>query len=132
MDDNPHPGRLLKSRRDRVLVSVVINQLATPGLGSWIAGRRLAGMGQLALSIAGFLEFMAYFGLLIWQSIRALTQGVETPGPSATLWRTGLLLFGLAWLWSGLTSWQLWRECQAQDLRERSECPPGPLPPRLS
>ena len=35
--------------------AALLNQLATPGLGSLMAGRWLAGVGQLALAVAGFV-----------------------------------------------------------------------------
>ncbi len=111
--------------RDRMHAAVVLNQLATPGMGSWIAGRRRAGAGQLVLSVAGFLLFCAHFGLLIWSSIRALTEAVEPAALPATLWKSGLLLFGVAWAWSGITSFQLWRDSRAAN----SPLPPILIPP---
>jgi hypothetical protein len=41
--------------------SFLVNQFATPGLGSLMARRYLAGSGQLLLSVAGFGFVVAWF-----------------------------------------------------------------------
>ncbi len=52
--------------------AALLNQLATPGLGSLLCGRWIAGAGQLALALAGcalilawfFREMSAYYGMM--------------------------------------------------------------------
>jgi len=102
--------RLPANRRDRLQIAIVINQLATPGLGSWIAGHRIAGAGQLTLAIAGFLYFLVNCIRLVTDSVNAATQGNAPPPFPEQAVKLTLLLFGIAWLWSGITSLQLWRE----------------------
>lgn len=116
-------GPSLGRWRDRIEVAVVINQLATPGLGSWLAGRRIAGAGQLVLSFAGFGLYLVFFGLLLRSLWAAATGDPPPPAPAPFWWKNALALFGIAWLWSGVTSIQL--------LLERRRRPPPPLPPRL-
>ena len=41
--------------------AALLNLLATPGLGSLLAGRWIAGTGQLALALAGFTLFLVWF-----------------------------------------------------------------------
>lgn len=113
-------------RRDRVQVAIVINQLATPGLGSWLAGRRIAGAGQLILAFAGFFLFVGYLGILLVGVWRATWNGLEPVPPNPAWWRWGIGLFGAAWLWAAVTSLQLWL-----GLRRDRE-PPTVEPPRLS
>lgn len=102
--------RLPRNRRDLLQIAIVINQLATPGLGSWIAGRKLAGSGQLTLAFAGFLLFLVRCVRLVSESFRAALDGSEAPGFPAEAWQRALLLFGIAWLWSAVTSLQLLHE----------------------
>ena len=44
----------------------LINQLATPGLGSLMGGRIFAGIGQLILAVAGFIMVTGWFIQLFW------------------------------------------------------------------
>ena len=121
--DGPPPVPLT---RHRIVVAILINQLATPGLGSIMARRRLAGSGQLTLALAGF------FLLLFWMFRVFYRMTVEAMGQPAGksslewMWNLGLLLFGAAWVWSLVTSLSLLREF-------RNAPPPGPsaVPPRI-
>ncbi len=109
-------------------MAIVINQLATPGLGSWIAGRRVAGAGQLALALTGFGLYVAYFSLVIRDMIRTASSGIAPPALPDGWWKWSLALFGAAWLWSGLTSLQLLVEIRR---RRAATGAPIPEPPRL-
>lgn len=85
----------------------LINQLATPGLGSLVARRWVAGTIQIVLAIIGFCLIMFWFA----QKMRLLYGqmfGTDIPvnaGNQAGQW--GLIFFGIAWLWSLLTSIQI-------------------------
>ena len=46
--------------RARVWTCILTNQLATPGLGSLMARRVLAGTGQLLLALAGFVLIVGW------------------------------------------------------------------------
>jgi hypothetical protein len=111
-------------RRDQLQVAIVINELATPGLGSWIAGYRVAGAGQLILACAGFALFVVHLILQVSALLRAAEFGTEPVQPPAAWWHYALILFGIAWLWASVTSIQMYRE-----LRTRKETS---LPPRLT
>lgn len=109
--------------RDRALAWIAWNQLVTPGLGTWLAGRRVTGALQMALAFAGFLTFCA----AILGVVRAAWAAAADPDAGLSLrlpawWWLGLFTFGLAWLWSGTTSLALWREARRAD---------AALPPRL-
>jgi 4a-hydroxytetrahydrobiopterin dehydratase len=106
--------------------AALLNQLATPGLGSLLCGRWIAGIGQLLLSCAGFTlivvwfvkEMIPYYGLMF---------GDEPPHvPSLKMLAEGGNLFAVAWLWSAVTSFGLLREASAVRLRslENSAAPP--------
>jgi hypothetical protein len=94
--------------------SFLINQLATPGLGSLMAGRYLAGIGQLALALLGFGLLIAWFISLMTQMYRQLT--TDAPARSvAWLGEAGAAIFVLAWIWSLVTSLALLREARASE-----------------
>jgi hypothetical protein len=101
----------------------LINQLATPGLGSLMAGRRLAGTGQLLLAVVGFVMVIGWFGLVTANTYNEMVNGA---GPKHAGWlgQAGALAFALAWFWSLATSLQL--------LRSAKQDEPARVPPRLS
>jgi len=106
--------------------AALLNQLATPGLGSLLCGCWIAGSGQLVLSVAGFVlvlvwffkEMIPYYGMMFSDQPPHL--------PSLKMLADGGILFGIAWLWSGLTSFTLLREASTGHLRslEKSAVPP--------
>jgi hypothetical protein len=101
--------------RARAHSAFVVNQFATPGLGSLMAGRWKAGLGQLLLAGTGFGLFTAWFlnVLLTYYSLMFSDAPVAEPNLRHELWKSGLLLFGAAWLWALITSLRLLREARA-------------------
>ena len=96
--------------------ALIVNQLATPGLGSIIAGRWLAGLGQLALSVTGFVMIAVWFFKVIVQYY-GLMFGEEQPRLSKmALLEAGAILFALSWFWSLVTSISLMREASRNSL----------------
>jgi 4a-hydroxytetrahydrobiopterin dehydratase len=106
--------------------AALLNQLATPGLGSLLCGRWIAGSGQLLLSVAGFTlivvwffkEMIPYYGLMF---------GDDPPSlPGLKMLAEGGNLFVVSWLWSAFTSFSLLREASSGGLRslENSATPP--------
>ena len=92
--------------RNKVTMCVAINQLATPGLGSILAGRVLVGACQLLMAVAGFLMVLIWFGKLIvfYYQLASFDQsgsGEEFSGHWLGLYGGGL--FFVAWIWA-LTS----------------------------
>jgi 4a-hydroxytetrahydrobiopterin dehydratase len=108
MNVSPPPRPGARPAFDRTSAAIIINQLATPGLGSWIAGHRVAGAGQLLIACSGFCVFLVYFARLIIEAFHT-AMGAEPVEPlNDALWRWGLILFGVSWVWSGITSLQIW------------------------
>lgn len=112
-----------KPSRARVTTAVFINLAATPGLGSLMCRRFVAGIGQLLLAVAGF-------GLLVvwmcWQFTRMISLELNNSAPDAPkdwLWKVGVILFAAGWVWSLVTSISLLREAKAEQLR-RFDVPP--------
>lgn len=93
---------------------VLINQLATPGLGSLMAGRYVAGTGQILLALIGFGLVVAWFVGLLNQMYQQFN-GDASPKSVAGLGEAGALSFAAAWLWSLITSFSLLREARANE-----------------
>src|SRR3974390_66891 len=112
--------------RTRARNCILINQCATPGLGSLLAGRWLAGIGQLLLAIAGLVMVVGWFGTLMIQLYRQINGGPE-PKSVAWLGEAGAATFAGAWVWALITSLGLLRETKTTDKQ-----PPSPpkLPPQ--
>jgi hypothetical protein len=111
-------------RRSELVTCVVVNQLATPGLGSLIARRFVAGSGQLLLALLGFFLFVGWF----IQKMRVLYGqmfGTDLPADAGTkLGEWGIIIFAVAWVWSLVTSVQI--------LRALPEDSIPPIPPKIS
>jgi len=101
---------------------VLINQLATPGLGSIMAGRRLAGTLQLLLALAGFGLLMGWFVRTTIGSYQQLVHGTEQKS-AGWLGEAGVLIFAAAWFWALITSFQILGSARPDE--------PLEVPPRL-
>jgi len=97
--------------------AALLNQLATPGLGSLVAGRWIEGTGQLVLALLGF-------GLFIWWFMQEMRQlygqinGDVAVQPVGKYLVWGMTLFVASWFWSLITSLSLLRE--ADDVKAES------------
>jgi hypothetical protein len=96
----------------------LINQFATPGLGSLMAGRLVAGIGQLFVAVAGFVLVMLWFALRMAQVYNEVVNDAQ-PKSAAWAGEAGAALFAAAWLWSLVTSLSVLREARTS----------GPAPP---
>ena len=96
--------------------SFLVNQLATPGLGSLMAGRLVAGLGQLLLALIGFGLVVAWFAALMMQMYRQI-DNEATSKSYAWLGEAGGATFIAAWLWSLFTSFSLLREARANEVQ---------------
>ena len=103
--------------------AVLLNQLATPGLGTLMAGRLVVGIGQLLLALAGFGFVVVWFVALLRQYYGQITGEVPIT-PIAWLGEIGAVLFLAAWFWSLVTSIRLVREARRNALDRFAEIPP--------
>jgi hypothetical protein len=104
----------------------LVNLAATPGLGSLMGRRIIAGTGQLLLALAGFGLIVGW--IFEWSHRIYLQQLGEPVPPDSPGWmgKWGLICFIASWLWSLITSLSLlWQAKTAE--------PDGskPVPPRL-
>ena len=109
--------------------AALVNQCATPGLGSLMAGRWIAGTGQLLLALAGLVLVVIWF---VQTMIEAYNQiiGDAPPHSVAGTGKTGALLFILAWLWALVTSISLVKRAKSEEpVASQAVRPPIVTPP---
>ena len=106
------PNRGQPLDQARATHCAIINLAATPGLGSWIAGRIAAAVGQLLLSVTGFCLIIAWFGQLVLNAFKQLDEASPAPPTSWWLLQAGGVIFVAAWFWSLATSISVWREAK--------------------
>ncbi len=105
---------------------LLVNQLATPGLGSLMGGRFIEGLGQLALAFLGA-------GLVLFWVFKTMQQEFDLPDIETPLsynkwgW-AGTCFFIASWLWSLLTSLSLIRQAKNQPPLN----PPAASPPIIN
>jgi hypothetical protein len=107
--------------------AVLVNQLATPGLGSIVAGRYVSGAGQLILAITGFALFVLWFIAVLRQFYGQIEGNVEIK-PVGWIGLTGLAIFAASWLWALTTSISLGREARRNQATLFAQPQPPPLP----
>ena len=99
---SPHPTQRAISRA-AARNYALLNQLATPGLGSLLARRWLAGAAQTLLALAGFVLLILWYTRFLAHAYGELTNQPVAPAP-AWLGELGLASFAAAWTWSLFTS----------------------------
>ena len=114
MNPPPLPVTRPKITRAKARNAALINQLATPGLGSLLAGRWISGTGQLLLAVIGVGLVFAWFVLLMAQVYQAAVSDVP-PRSIGLLGAAGALVFVAGWIWSLFTSLSLLREARQSD-----------------
>src|SRR4051812_18205861 len=90
--------------RAKALNCLLINQFATPGLGSLMAGRVFAGVVQLLLAVAGFCCVVGWFAQIVYVTYRQINEHQPASPPPFWLGLVGFILFAASWLLSWITS----------------------------
>jgi hypothetical protein len=109
--------------RKRATHCLIVNQLATPGLGSLLGRRFIAGTGQLILAVVGFCLVILYFMFLFRSSYQELVGGAPVSTHNE-YGKYGALIFLASWIWSWFTSLSLLRAAKHNDT-------PSNVPPKL-
>ena len=100
-----------KVSRAQARNAALLNQLGTPGLGSLLAGRWVAGVLQLVVFLAGFVLFCVWAVRNLVQYYQMMfNDAPKAPPGSGVLALTGMGICVLAWIWSLQTSYSLLRE----------------------
>ena len=112
----PFSGRKRVSRA-QARNAALLNQLGTPGLGSLLAGRWLAGALQTLLFLAGFGLFCVWAFRNLSQYYQMMFNDAPKTQPGdGELAMAGAGICLLAWIWSLVTSMSLFREAAGVSL----------------
>jgi len=112
----PFSGRK-KVSRAQARNAALLNQLGTPGLGSLLAGRWFEGILQLLLFLAGFVLFCLWaFHNLSQYYQMMFNDAPKTQAGNGNLALAGVVICLLAWVWSLVTSFSLFREAAGVSL----------------
>src|SRR5262245_27485829 len=107
--------------------AALITQLATPGLGSLLAGSYVSGAGQLLLALTGFALFITWFVVIMRQFYGQIQGNVEVK-PVGWIALSGLAIFAAAWVWALFTSLSIMREVKRNNAAIFTQPQPPPLP----
>jgi hypothetical protein len=117
--NSPRPAGKLVPQKSSGFQCLLLNQFATPGLGSLMARRYVAGSIQLLLAIVGFLLFLGWF-LQLFTGMYRMAAGLEDqPAQRSWLAWGGVLLFTASWLLAWPTSISVLREGRKREAAER-------------
>lgn len=106
-----------KISRSKARNAVLLNQLGTPGLGSLVARRWVAGSLQLILFLSGFALFCFWAGRNVVEYYRTgfASKPEQTASAGWMAW-TGVGICVAAWCWAMLTGFSLLREASKVSL----------------
>jgi hypothetical protein len=126
---------ILPLTKDRAWAYVLLN-ISVPGWGSWKAGRKVTGFGELfILAISLVLLAVWFFEYMnrIFQS--ELGADILPPVPPNWLWQWGLGLYVVSVIWTVVTCVSMVREARAYEAEILRNTPPKladlPKPPIL-
>jgi 4a-hydroxytetrahydrobiopterin dehydratase len=105
-----------KTSQAKARNSVLLNLLATPGLGSLSAGRWVAGSGQLFLALVGFILVLVWFFKIIIPYYSIMFSETQPPPINWAVGVTGAGVFAVAWCWSLVTSISVYRAASEANL----------------
>ena len=111
----------------RAWTCLLTNLCATPGLGSLMGRRYVAGTGQLLLGLVGFFLIVGWIFELCHHVYLQQTGEPVSPDSSGWMLKWGAIWFGAGWLWSLVTSISLLRQAKTDGAME-----PRPVPPRMT
>jgi 4a-hydroxytetrahydrobiopterin dehydratase len=116
-----------KTAAGRATRNALLNLFVMPGLGSLLAKRWRAGVGQSALVTAGSVMLFVWLYKVLG-TYYDLMFGEARPEPVGWIGITGGILFVVAWLWSGVTSFSLLQEVSGNRLESLQKIAAPPMP----
>ncbi len=117
-----------RPKRSAAINCAIINQLATPGLGSLMARRYFAGAVQLLLALVGFVLVIGWFIQKMISTSRLVDDLPPQPDRYPWMGKAGVLIFLGSWLLAWPTTVSVLRAAR----KAQAENPPPRLvPPKL-
>jgi hypothetical protein len=114
-------------KRGTAMNCLLVNQFATPGLGSLMGRRFLAGTVQITLAVAGFLLVIVWFIQILVKTYRDAAELPPLAVQFAWTGKVGAILFIAAWLLSWITSISMLRRARTSSDQNVA----NPVPPKL-
>ena len=125
---------ILPLTRDRAWAYVLLN-ISVPGWGSWKAGRKVAGFGELFILVAGLVLLAIWFFKYMNRIMESEMGDTLPPIPPGWLWQGGIGLYVVSLVWTIVTCVSLVREAKAHEAEVQRNTPPKladlPKPPIL-
>src|SRR4029077_5921648 len=106
-----------KLSRSAAKNALLLNLFATPGLGSLVGRRWVAGSGQLALALVGFGMFCVWAVKVLTEYYGLMFGDVQERPLLGWMGLAGTGIFALSWLWSLVTSCSLLHEASKSGLQ---------------
>jgi 4a-hydroxytetrahydrobiopterin dehydratase len=106
--------------------AALVNQFATPGLGSLMGRRWISGACQLLLALTGCVMLLVWFFKVIIRYY-GLMFDEEHPNPAGWVGEWGGILLAVSWFWALVTSFSLFREVSATGLQSLESFAAGQL-----
>jgi len=120
--------------RDRAWAYVLLN-ISVPGWGSWKAGRKIAGFGELFILAGGLVLLAVWFFEYFNRIVQSEVGDTLPPVPANWLWQWGIGLYAVSVIWTIATGVSLIREARAHEAEVLRNTPPKladlPKPPNL-
>jgi len=127
-------GQTGRPKRSTALNCLLMNQFATPGLGSLMGGRIFAGLVQLGLAILGFVMVLLWMVDKFAAAYHDIDSGTEESAHHPWLGLAGFGIFAAAWILAWFTSISLLRNASKagpEPELEQRPIPPIIEPPKL-
>ncbi len=125
---------ILPLTKDRAWAYTLLN-VSVPGWGSWKAGRKVAGFGEMFILCAGLALLAIWFFDYINRVAQSGMGETLPPVPPGWLWQWGLGLYSVSVIWTVVTCVSMIREAKANEAEARRNTPPkladSPKPPVL-
>jgi hypothetical protein len=119
---------------DRAWAYVLLN-ISVPGWGSWKAGRKVAGFGEMFILVAGLFLLAIWFFEYMNRVVQSEVGETLPPVPANWLWQWGIGLYCVSVVWTIATGISLIREARVHEAEVRRNTPPKladlPKPPIL-
>ena len=107
----------MKKKTTSATRHAVLNFFIFPGLGSLLAKRWLAGIGQTSLVTAGSVMLFVWLFKTLGEYYSLMSGDTQSQSSIAWIGITGGALFITAWLWSGVTGISLLQEASETNLQ---------------
>lgn len=113
----------IQMSRDRAWACVMLN-VTLPGWGTFKAGKKWTGMGEMFFALAGLFLLGAWMVKWMFRIAQSELGEDMSPIPSAKVWESGVACIVVSWIWTTATCISLMRGARAYEEEVRENPPP--------